>query len=118
MDVEIENPRRHGQVGETRLLSAFAQRGVQRALRDLEMTAHLQPSAEPAVMMEEEPAPAIDDEETRRDMSRRKRPSGEWSRRSLHQRNQLALMTPFRIICGLVASKLLAKVHQCDGYHW
>jgi len=28
------------------------------------------------------------------------------------------LMTPFRIICGVVAPELLAKVHQCDGYHW
>src|SRR2546423_4950983 len=73
MYVEVGNAvRNDAQVFQTRLLASFAKRGRNRIFTRLEVTSHLEPSIQSAVMMQEQPSLGIEDEAARGDVARHK----------------------------------------------
>ena len=118
MDVEIENPRLRFQIAQTRLLGSFAQGGFERTFPRFEMPTHLQPFAEAAVVVKEEAAGGVDDEQARSHMSRRERPARERRGGRPDELDQLPAMLPLTVVGGCVTEKVVEKRHAHAGNHW
>src|SRR5258707_14081037 len=108
MDVEIEDlVAGELEIGQPRFLAALSQGCFRRHLMAFEMPAHLQPTPEAAMVMEQElPFGRIDDETARRDMSGHEMVTRERARRPCQQPDDRLVMARLEPIGRPVPAKL------------
>src|SRR5438105_1006881 len=96
MDVEVGNSvRNNAQVFQARLLASFAERGRNRIFTRFEMSSHLQPPIQSAVMMQQQASVAIDDETAGGDVAGHKLIPRIRLRRRAQQMQKRGLMLDF-----------------------
>ncbi len=114
VDVEIGDFARYeSQIGQTRLLSTFTQGGSTRVLPRFEMTSHLQPAIQSAMVMQQQVAQPIDDETARRDVTRHELVSRIGFHGPSEQMQKCGLMLRFKVV-----ERLVRRDDQVEGNHW
>jgi len=100
------------QIAQARLLRSLGQRRAAHGLAGVDVTAHLQPAVETAVMMEQEPAARrIDDEAARGDVAGNELVAGERIEAVADEVEDVALMLRLPGVGRPVRSELLQQFH-------
>lgn len=114
VDIEIgDSVRYKPQIAQARLLRAFTQGSSHRTLTRFEMTSHLQPAIQSAMVMQEQVAGPIDDETTRRDVTRHELVSRIGFHRPSEQMQKRGLMPRFEVV-----ERCVRGDDQVEGNHW
>ena len=114
MYVEIRNSvRNNPQICQPRLLTPLAKRSRNRIFTAFEMTSHLQPAIQPAVMMQQQTPVAIDDETTCGEVTRHKLIPRIRLRRPSQEMQERGLMLRFTLVGGRVGAD-----DHVEGNHW